>query len=75
MNQFVTPQPPRSGIVPIAIPSSVIPKSGEVHRAVAPGLTFASGATLAVSLEPKGGSPTGAPTGPVVTTATLLRAG
>jgi anti-sigma-K factor RskA len=53
----------------------VIPKTGEVRRAVAPGLSFASGATLAVSLEPPGGSPTGAPTGPVVTTATLLQAG
>jgi anti-sigma-K factor RskA len=27
---------------------------------------FGPGVTLAISLEPKGGSPTGAPTGPVV---------
>jgi anti-sigma-K factor RskA len=27
---------------------------------------FAAGAALAVSLEPPGGSPTGAPTGPIV---------
>jgi len=52
----------------------VIPHAGEVRRAVAPHLRFAAGATLAVSLEPRGGSPSGAPTGPVVTTATLLRA-
>lgn len=52
----------------------VIPKSGEVRRAVSEGLSFAAGATLAVSLEPPGGSPTGSPTGPVVTTATLLQA-
>ncbi len=52
----------------------VIPKAGEVRRAVAETLPFAAGATLAVSLEPAGGSPTGAPTGPVVTTATLLQA-
>ena len=52
----------------------VIPKTGEVRRAVAPHIMFAGGATLAVSLEPEGGSPTGAPTGPVVTTATLLQA-
>ena len=30
-------------------------------------------ATLAVSLEPAGGSPTGLPTGPVIFTAPLLR--
>lgn len=34
--------------------------------------TPAAGATLAVSLEPPGGSPTGAPTGPVVATGTLI---
>ncbi len=33
----------------------------------------ADGATLAVSLEPVGGSPTGQPTGPVVATGTLAR--
>jgi anti-sigma-K factor RskA len=53
----------------------VIPKSGEVRRAMPRGLAFASGRTVAVSLEPVGGSPTGQPTGPVVTTATVLRAG
>lgn len=33
---------------------------------------LAPGATLAVSLEPPGGSPTGAPTGPVVSTGVLV---
>lgn len=33
----------------------------------------ANGATLAISLEPEGGSPTGAPTGPVVATGALDR--
>lgn len=32
---------------------------------------MAAGATLAVSIEPRGGSPTGAPTGPVVATGVL----
>ena len=34
----------------------------------------ASGTTLAISLEPEGGSPTGAPTGPVLFTGALLAA-
>ena len=33
---------------------------------------FADGAVLAISMEPEGGSPTGAPTGPVVATGKLL---
>jgi anti-sigma-K factor RskA len=45
-----------------------------VRRALPPGLPFTAGATVAVSLEPKGGSKTGAPTGPVITSATLLQA-
>lgn len=53
----------------------VIPKSGEVRRGYQEGVAFESGKTLAVSLEPKGGSTTGQPTGPVVTTATILQAG
>jgi anti-sigma-K factor RskA len=35
---------------------------------------MAPGTTFAISLEPIGGSPTGAPTGPVVASATLIRA-
>lgn len=53
----------------------VIPIAGEVRRSLPGGLALAEGRTVAVSLEPKGGSPTGQPTGPVVTTAQVLRAG
>lgn len=35
---------------------------------------MASGLTLAISIEPKGGSPTGLPTGPVVAVGTLIQA-
>ena len=35
---------------------------------------MAPGTTLAISIEPEGGSPTGLPTGPVVGSATLVRA-
>lgn len=35
---------------------------------------MAPGTTLAISIEPEGGSPTGLPTGPVVGSATLIRA-
>lgn len=52
----------------------VIPKQGEVHRGLPAGLALADGRTVAVSLEPKGGSPTGKPTGPVVSSATVLQA-
>lgn len=51
----------------------VIPKEGELRRVLTAALSRAGG-TLAVSLEPKGGSTTGLPTGPVVTSAPLLRA-
>ena len=61
-----------TGSGPVSL--GVIPKSGEARRTLAEALTFAGGATLAVSLEPEGGSPTGAPTGPVVSAATLLQA-
>jgi anti-sigma-K factor RskA len=51
----------------------VIPKTGELRRPLT-GASARAGGTVAVSLEPKGGSPTGQPTGPVVTSAPLLRA-
>jgi len=53
-------QPPQS--------IGVIPAGSNVHLAVSRDLQqkIASGAVFAISLEPKGGSPTGAPTGPVV---------
>jgi anti-sigma-K factor RskA len=46
----------------------VIPPGPSAHIEVSPEARrkFATGAVLAVSLEPTGGSPTGQPTGPVV---------
>jgi anti-sigma-K factor RskA len=53
----------------------LLPTSGELRRKLPANLPIASGRTLAVSLEPRGGSPTGQPTGPVLTTATILQSG
>lgn len=53
----------------------LLPKSGEIRRDFPAGMQLASGKTLAVSIEPVGGSPTGSPTGPVVTTGSVLQAG
>lgn len=53
----------------------VIPVTGEERRIYTAALAFASGKTLAISLEPRGGSPTGSPTGPVVSTGAILQAG
>lgn len=52
----------------------VIPVGSSVHMAVSQALVdrFQSGAALAISLEPLGGSSTGQPTGPVVATGDLL---
>lgn len=52
----------------------VIPTRGELRRALPPGVTYGNGGTIAVSLEPMGGSPGPGPTGPVVTTAQVLQA-
>ncbi|HUR40381.1 MAG TPA: anti-sigma factor [Verrucomicrobiae bacterium] len=52
----------------------VIPKTGDVRRKLPSGLPMSEGGIVAVSLEPKGGSPTGQPTGPVVTTAPVMQA-
>jgi len=46
---------------------------GQIAIATANRARLAAGATLAVSLEPIGGSPTGLPTGPVVATGALSR--
>ncbi|HYZ62400.1 MAG TPA: anti-sigma factor, partial [Acetobacteraceae bacterium] len=53
----------------------VIPDKGAAAMIVpAPARALmAGGVTLAVSLEPEGGSPTGQPTGPVVMTGTMSR--
>lgn len=62
------------------IPADGTPRSlgtlrGTAREQIAPGAAIASylrqGATLAVSVEPAGGSPTGLPTGPVVATGQL----
>lgn len=52
----------------------VLPANGEVTRHLSPAQAraLATTHTLAVSVEPPGGSPTGLPTGPVVYTAPLV---
>jgi len=50
------------GLVPTAVGNRVL---------LTPAITPAQGETLAVSVEPVGGSPTGQPTGPVILTGTL----
>ena len=52
----------------------VLPESGKLEKAWPASVPFAEGLVLAVSVEPTGGSPTGAPTGPVVTTGTIQQA-
>ena len=64
---------PAGSTVPVSL--GVIDAGQPRMRDVAPaqrGL-LVEGATLAVSLEPRGGSPTGAPTGPVVATGKIVR--
>ena len=51
-------------------PLGVIPSSGTLRIAALP-RGLGEGATLAISIEPPGGSPTGQPTGPVVFTGAL----
>lgn len=53
----------------------VIPQSGEAERELPSAIHFSSGKVLAISAEPHGGSPTGQPTGPVISTATIMQAG
>ena len=62
-------------IPPGAKPRSLglIPADGRVELGKLP-LPLSSGMTLAISVEPKSGSPTGQPTGPVVFVGTLLAA-
>jgi len=74
LTALTTEKPPAAhawelwGIAPHAtrpVPLGVIPATGEMRLAALPkGLSV--GATLAISIEPPGGSPTGLPTGPVV---------
>jgi anti-sigma-K factor RskA len=57
--------PPRSlGVIDIRDPNAHVIGPGQLKG-------LQSGATLAISIEPYGGSPTGLPTGPVVATGTL----
>ena len=54
------------------LPLGVLPQSGEGEIAVPADMRkqFAAGATIAISVEPFGGSPSGAPTGPVIASGT-----
>jgi anti-sigma-K factor RskA len=53
----------------------LLPHTGDHHRALSPAqqAALAGAKQIAVSLEPEGGSPTGAPTGPVLLVAPLAR--
>jgi anti-sigma-K factor RskA len=59
-------------------PSSLgtMPRTKQMHMRLAQTLArlLESGATIAISVEPRGGSPTGAPTGPVVASGALTSA-
>ena len=56
-----------------AQPLGIVPASGRLALGVLPE-AVRDGATLAISIEPRGGSPTGRPTGPVVFAGTLIAA-
>ncbi|HEX5259274.1 MAG TPA: anti-sigma factor [Sphingomicrobium sp.] len=53
-----------------------LPESRQTHMQLADALAqlLQQGATIAISVEPRGGSPTGSPTGPVVASGPLSRA-
>lgn len=53
-----------------------MPKSRQMHMELAQALArlLEQGATIAISVEPRGGSPSGAPTGPVVAAGALTQA-
>ncbi len=53
-----------------------LPKTKQMHMRLAEALArlLEQGATIAISVEPRGGSPTGAPTGPVVASGALTQA-
>jgi anti-sigma-K factor RskA len=59
------------GLAPISL--GVVPAEGMPEHAVDPDMMphFQTGATMAITMEPPGGSPTGAPTGPVVASGVL----
>lgn len=66
---------PDSGAAPVSL--GLMPKSGtrDLELSAAQRLALAGASKIAISLEPIGGSPTGAPTGPVLFVAELARAG
>ena len=61
------------GGAPVSL--GLLPKTGEERRVLTPAqqTALAGAKQIAVSLEPEGGSPTGAPTGPVLLVAPLSR--
>lgn len=52
----------------------VLPVRGQMEMPLPKNMPMEGEVTLAVSMEPKGGSPTGSPTGPVILSAPALRA-
>jgi anti-sigma-K factor RskA len=54
----------------------LMPEGKQAHLRLADAVAqlLAEGATIAVSVEPRGGSPTGAPTGPVIASGALVQA-
>jgi anti-sigma-K factor RskA len=62
---------PENGQPPISL--GLLPQQANTERTLPPSVNGLKVAALAVSLEPKGGSPTGQPTGPVLHTAQLVQ--
>jgi anti-sigma-K factor RskA len=65
---------PEGGGAPVSL--GLMPHTGDHHRVLSASqrAALAGSKQIAVSLEPEGGSPTGAPTGPVLLVAPLTRA-
>ena len=65
---------PEGGGAPVSL--GLMPHTGDHHRVLSASqrAALANSHKIAVSLEPEGGSPTGAPTGPVLLVAPLSRA-
>ena len=81
LSEITTEEPPAAhayelwGISPHAarpVPLGVVPANGQLRLASMPS-GVGAGATLAISIEPPGGSPTGLPTGPVIYTGVLRK--
>ena len=65
---------PEGGGAPVSL--GLMPHTGDHHRVLTASqrAALAGSKQIAVSLEPEGGSPTGAPTGPVLLVAPLAKA-